>query len=164
VALPARCCAPSPVARRPSPVAQPHPGATHPRARPHLTPSRPSRRPPQTVAKTEELVAGHLKKETIKEGAGALPARGQTVTAHYDGRLTDGTQFDASAKRGRPFQFKIGIGQVIKGWDVGMATMKPGETAVFTISPEYGYGAAGAGGVIPPGATLVFKVDMISSA
>ena len=161
MALPARCLLRA-VARRPSPVAQPHPGATHPRARPHPVPSLAA--PPQTVAKTEELVAGHLKKETIKEGAGALPARGQTVTAHYDGRLTDGTQFDASAKRGRPFQFKIGIGQVIKGWDVGMATMKPGETAVFTISPEYGYGAAGAGGVIPPGATLVFKVEMLSSA
>jgi FKBP-type peptidyl-prolyl cis-trans isomerase len=71
------------------------------------------------------------------------------VTAHYIGKLTDGTEFDASRKRGRPFQFPIGMSRVIKAWDVGIATMCKGELSVFLISSSYGYGAAGAGGVIP---------------
>lgn len=73
---------------------------------------RPRARRPQAAIKTEDLVAGHLKKETVKAGSGPTPKQGQTVTAHYDGRLTNGQQFDASAKRGKPFQFRIGIGQV----------------------------------------------------
>ncbi len=71
------------------------------------------------------------------------------MTAHYIGKLTDGTEFDASRKRGRPFQFPIGMSRVIKAWDVGIATMCKGELSVFLISSSYGYGAAGAGGVIP---------------
>jgi len=78
----------------------------------------------QKVLETVELVPGKLTKEIVEYGAGeAMPARGQTVTAHYDGRLTSGAQFDASRKRGKPFNFRVGIGQVISGWDVGMASM-----------------------------------------
>lgn len=85
------------------------------------------------------------------------------MTAHYTGKLPNGSVFDSSVSRGRPFQFTIGIGQVIKGWDVGMASMKVGEKAVFTIAPDYGYGAAGAGGVIPPNATLLFEVELLGT-
>ncbi len=98
------------------------------------------------------------------EGTGAYPTPRSTVTAHYMGKLPDGSDFDSSIKRGRPFQFQIGMGKVIKGWDVGMATMKVGEKAVFKIGPDYGYGAAGAGGVIPGGATLLFHVELIGFA
>ena len=83
------------------------------------------------------------------------------MSAHYSGKLTNGTDFDSSRKRGRPFQFPIGQGRVIKGWDVGIASMTKGEKSVFTIAPEMGYGKAGAGGVIPPNATLVFEVELL---
>ena len=117
------------------------------------------------------------------------PPTGANVKAHYVGKLTDGSDFDSSRKRGRPFTFvrfgrgrqapylsrsltpfplarlraaqDIGQGRVIKGWDAGIATMQKGEKAVFTIAPDYGYGAAGAGGVIPPNATLVFEVELL---
>ena len=92
---------------------------------------------------------------------GASPQAGMTVTAHYTGRLTDGTVFDSSVSRGKPFQFTIGVGQVIKGWDEGMMQMRKGEKAVLTCPPDYAYGAAGAGGVIPPNATLTFEVELI---
>lgn len=104
-----------------------------------------------------DLVPGHLKKEVITAVAsGATPSKGQTVSAHYTGKLPNGTDFDSSRKRGRPFQFKIGVGQVIQGWDVGMASMKKGERAVFTISYQYAYGNDGYPPIIPPKSTLVF--------
>ena len=81
---------------------------------------------------------------------------------HYQGRLTDGTIFDDSQKRGAPFSFTLGSGQVIPGWEQGIAGMKIGEKRVLTIPPELGYGAAGAGGVIPPNATLVFDVELVA--
>lgn len=80
---------------------------------------------------------------------------------HYTGTLTDGSVFDSSRTRGSPFQFRIGVGQVIRGWDEGVATFKVGERAKLTISPDYGYGARGAGGVIPPNATLIFDVELL---
>ena len=157
------------------------------------------------------LVPDHLTKEVIMAGTGGTPASGNTVTAHYTGKLKNGSDFDSSRTRGKPFQFKIGIGQVIKsvrgrrrrgssgsssssrttsgprrrarllpfahacarvpsaplfrpprrGWDVGMATMKVGERAVFTISSDYGYGDDGYEPVIPGGATLFFDVEML---
>ena len=111
---------------------------------------------------TVTLVAGHLTKEIITRGNGTTaPPKGADVQVHYIGKLQDGTEFDASRKRGRPFSFAVGAGRVIKGWDVGVASMVKGEKAVFTISPEYGYGRAGAGGVIPPNATLVFEVELL---
>jgi FKBP-type peptidyl-prolyl cis-trans isomerase len=94
------------------------------------------------------------------EGEEATP--GQTVEVHYTGWLTDGTEFDSSHKRNQTFSFKLGGGQVIQGWDQGVAGMKVGGVRKLTIAPEFGYGARGAGGVIPPNATLIFKVELIS--
>ena len=102
-----------------------------------------------------------LKIEKLAEGNGAAPKAGDKVVVHYTGWLTTGTKFDSSVDRGQPFVFTIGRGQVIKGWDEGVATMKVGDKARLTIPPELGYGARGAGGVIPPNATLIFEVELL---
>ena len=106
--------------------------------------------------------AANLSFEVIAEGDGETAQNGMQVSVHYQGRLTDGTIFDDSQKRGTPFSFTLGGGQVIPGWEQGIAGMKIGEKRVLTIPPELGYGAAGAGGVIPPNATLVFDVELIA--
>ncbi|WP_422924593.1 FKBP-type peptidyl-prolyl cis-trans isomerase [Singulisphaera sp. PoT] len=97
----------------------------------------------------------------LKVGEGVEAKAGDTVSVHYTGKLTDGTKFDSSVDRGQPFTFGLGQGRVIRGWDVGVAGMKVGGRRELTIPPEEGYGARGAGGVIPPNATLVFEVEMI---
>jgi len=102
-----------------------------------------------------------LKYVQLKEGTGATPKPGQTVSVHYTGTLENGTKFDSSRDRGKPFSFKLGAGQVIKGWDEGISNMKVGERRQLIIPPDLGYGARGAGGVIPPNATLIFDVELL---
>ena len=93
-------------------------------------------------------------------GTGAEATAGKNVSVHYTGRLTNGSKFDSSLDRGRPFTFKLGAGMVIQGWDQGVAGMKVGGKRTLIIPPEMGYGARGAGGVIPPNAVLVFDVEL----
>lgn len=112
-------------------------------------------------AENVEVTDSGLKYVDIVEGTGAMPQRGQRVTVHYTGTLKDGTKFDSSRDRGRPFSFTIGIGQVIKGWDEGVMSMRVGGRRRLEIPPELGYGARGAGGIIPPNATLIFDVELL---
>ena len=107
------------------------------------------------------MTTSGLKIEKKTEGTGPMPKAGDRVTVHYTGWLLDGTKFDSSVDRGQPFVFTIGRGQVIGGWDQGVATMKVGDKVRLTIPPELGYGARGAGGVIPPNATLIFDVELL---
>ena len=102
-----------------------------------------------------------LKYIDIEVGTGDSPTTGQTVKVHYTGTLTDGKKFDSSLDRGQPFSFKIGVGQVIKGWDEGVATMKVGGKRTLIIPPDLGYGERGAGGVIPGNATLLFDIELL---
>ena len=104
-----------------------------------------------------------LKYIDLKEGDGESPQKGQTVTVDYTGTLENGKKFDSSRDRKQPFSFKIGVGQVIKGWDEGVASMKVGGQRILIIPPELGYGSRGAGGVIPGNATLIFDVELLGT-
>lgn len=103
-----------------------------------------------------------MKIEKLTTGTGPAPKKGDTVTVHYTGWLTDGTKFDSSVDRNDPFAFVLGAGQVIRGWDEGVATLKVGDKARLTIPPEKAYGREGYPGAIPPNATLIFEVELIS--
>jgi FKBP-type peptidyl-prolyl cis-trans isomerase len=106
-------------------------------------------------------MTSELKVEKLVAGAGAAPKKGDRVRVHYTGWLTNGTKFDSSVDRDEPFEFVLGVGQVIKGWDDGVAQLKVGDKVRLTIPAEMGYGARGASGVIPPNATLIFEVELL---
>jgi FKBP-type peptidyl-prolyl cis-trans isomerase FkpA len=99
--------------------------------------------------------------EDIKIGGGAEVKKGDTVSVHYTGWLTDGTKFDSSVDRGQPFSFTVGAGQVIQGWDEGLIGMKAGGKRKLMIPSQMGYGPAGAAGVIPPNAVLIFEIELL---
>ncbi|MBI3873170.1 MAG: FKBP-type peptidyl-prolyl cis-trans isomerase [candidate division Zixibacteria bacterium] len=115
---------------------------------------------PKVAGDTVRTPSG-LKYIEMTVGTGAVPKTGQIVNAHYTGWLTNGTKFDSSRDRNQPFSFPIGQGHVIKGWDEALASMKVGERRLLVIPPALGYGDRGAGGVIPPGATLIFDVELL---
>lgn len=114
-----------------------------------------------TPATNKVTTINNMKIEVVQEGNGEEVKNGQTAVVHYVGKLTDGTIFDASERRGEPFEFPLGAGMVIKGWDQGVLGMKVGEKRILTIPSELGYGERGAGNVIPPNATLIFEVTLV---
>jgi peptidylprolyl isomerase len=116
-----------------------------------------------TVENAQNIVTtpSGLKYIDLVEGTGETPQAGQTVVVHYTGTLEDGTKFDSSRDRNSPFSFPLGLGRVIRGWDEGIITMKVGGQRQLIIPPELGYGTRGAGGVIPPNATLIFDVELL---
>ena len=116
---------------------------------------------PMKVNGAPTTTASGLQYWDIVVGTGTTAAPGNTVKVHYSGFLTSGEKFDSSRDRGEPFSFPLGAGQVIKGWDEGVAGMKVGGQRQLRIPPQLGYGAAGAGGAIPPNATLIFDVELL---
>lgn len=109
----------------------------------------------------ERVTSSGLRYTDAVLGEGDLAGKGQTASVHYTGWLMNGTKFDSSKDRGEPFEFEIGRGRVIKGWDEGVAGMRVGGTRILVIPPDLGYGHPGAGGVIPPNATLKFEVELL---
>lgn len=130
---------------------------------------KPKPKPQTTITKespmSRKTMSSGLSYEIIKEGSGESPQTGKLVTVHYTGWLDEngqpGKKFDSSVDRGMPFTFKIGVGQVIEGWDKGVMAMKPGEKRRLYVPSQLGYGASGAGAVIPPHADLIFDVELI---
>ena len=114
-----------------------------------------------SVLSNEVTTTSGLKYQVITPGTGAEAKPGQQVSVHYTGWLTNGTKFDSSVDRNEPFRFGLGAGQVIAGWDEGVSGMKIGEKRKLTIPAALGYGPRGAGGVIPPNATLIFEVELL---
>jgi len=121
----------------------------------------PATLPPAPSTQPQAAAVTELRIEDTKVGTGDTAVAGKNVTVHYTGWLTDGTKFDSSKDHGQPFTFQLGAGQVIKGWDQGVAGMKVGGVRKLTIPSSLGYGDRGAGGVIPPNATLLFEVELL---
>ena len=117
--------------------------------------------PVETTALRDTVTASGLHFIDLVRGTGSVPHTGDVVEAHYTGWLEDGTKFDSSLYRGEPLQFVLGRGYVIAGWDEGIALMRQGGKARLIIPPDLAYGAKGAGGVIPPNATLTFEVELV---
>jgi peptidyl-prolyl cis-trans isomerase A (cyclophilin A) len=115
----------------------------------------------ENLSKGFEVTSSGLRYKILNKGNGDSPIKGDKVKVHYKGMLIDETVFDSSYKRNQPIEFNVGIGQVIPGWDEGIMLLKKGEKAKFIIPSNLGYGEAGAGGVIPPNATLVFEVELL---
>jgi len=121
----------------------------------------------QNILRRRALLRSQIRtgvtRTTLKEGDGKnFPQKGDTLMMHYTGKLKKtGSKFDSSVDRGQPFRFTIGVGQVIKGWDVGVMQMSVGEKAELDMTPDFGYGSRGAGGVIPPNADLLFEVELL---
>lgn len=131
-----------------------------------LTPTTPAMSDTQSESQNSEsqnvvTTDSGLQYVDLVEGTGATPQAGQTVVVHYTGTLENGTKFDSSRDRNQPFSFQLGAGRVIRGWDEGISTMKVGGRRQLIIPPDLGYGARGAGGVIPPNATLIFDVELL---
>ncbi|WP_396596215.1 peptidylprolyl isomerase [Dokdonia sp. R86516] len=116
----------------------------------------------EALATGFETTASGLRYQIIQKGSGAKAEKGKTVSVHYKGALPDGTVFDSSFKRNQPIDFQLGVGQVIPGWDEGISLLNVGDKARLVIPSDLGYGSAGAGGVIPPNATLVFDVELVA--
>jgi peptidylprolyl isomerase len=155
-----------------------NPGATEQSSQSTTSQSTPSQSTPSPAADTKPALAGPtpttdaqtktsssgLKYVDLVVGTGASPKPGQVVTVHYTGWLTDGKKFDSSLDRGMPFQFPLGQGRVIKGWDEGVSTMKIGGKRKLIIPPDLAYGAKDVGnGLIPPNSTLVFEVELLGA-
>ena len=143
------------------PASAPVPKTTSEPAPPQKENPMPKNPAPIPAESNTVTTASGLQYVDLVVGTGPSPERGQKAVVHYTGWLTDGTKFDSSVDRGQPFQFPLGMGRVIAGWDEGVATMKVGGKRKLTIPPNLGYGARGASGVIPPNATLVFEVELL---
>jgi peptidylprolyl isomerase len=148
-------CTPTKQSEEGPPASQPATEAAKPAAEPAAAPKA---APP---AAKEITTSSGLKYQDLVVGKGPVPKSGSQVMVDYTGWLTDGTKFDSSVDRGQPFSFRLGRGEVIKGWDEGVATMHVGGKRKLTIPPELAYGSRGAGNVVPPNATLIFDVELL---